>query len=67
MALPNITGDYTFKPYAQLWPTGRILDIFLAIIGGTKMLDIIVILIDMLPSDQFKGGDTIPRRSTLGI
>jgi hypothetical protein len=54
-APPTISGDYTFELYAQLRATGRILDNFRAVLGGSKMLYINASLTDMIPSDQFKG------------
>ena len=54
-APPTITGDCTFELYAQLRATGRILDNFRAVLGGTKMLYVNASLTDMIPSDQFKG------------
>jgi hypothetical protein len=54
-APPTISGDYTIELYAQLRATGRILDNFWAVLGGSKMLYINASLTDMIPSDQFKG------------
>ena len=54
-APPTISDDYTFELYAQLRATGRILDNFRAVLGGTKMLYVNASLTDMIPSDQFKG------------
>ena len=51
----NVTGDYTFELYVQLRPSGRILDHFRVVLGGSKPLDINVSLTDMIPSDRFKG------------
>ena len=51
----NVEGDYTLELYAQLRPTGRILDHFRAMLGGSKILDINVSLSDMIPTDLFKG------------
>jgi hypothetical protein len=54
-APPTISGDYTFELYAQVRATGRILDNFRTVLGGSKMLYINASLTDMIPSDQFKG------------
>jgi hypothetical protein len=43
---PIITGNFTFELYAQLRPTGRILDNFWAELGGSKKLDININLHD---------------------
>jgi len=51
----DIRGLYTFELFAQLRPTGRILDHFRAVIGGTGQLDINASLESMIPASQFKG------------
>ena len=51
----TVKGDYTLEIYAQLRPTGRILDNFRAVLGGTRYLEINASLMDMIPSSRFKG------------
>jgi len=54
-APPLVEGDYTFELYAQLRPSGRILDNFKAVLGGSQPLDITVDLEAMIPSPRFRG------------
>ena len=54
-APPDLDGLYTFELYAQLRPTGRILDHFRAVLGGTGLLDVSARLDDMIPAAQFRG------------
>ena len=54
-APPLIRGDLTLELYAQLRPTGRILDHFRAVIGGTRILEIDASLSDMIPNPVFRG------------
>jgi hypothetical protein len=51
----NVKGDYTLEIYAQLRPTGRMLDHYRAVLGGSKHLEINANLMDMIPTDRFKG------------
>ncbi len=51
----NMRGDYTLELYAQLRPTGRMLDHFRAVLSGTKLLEINVSLMDMIPNNRFRG------------
>jgi hypothetical protein len=52
-APPLIKGEVTLEIYTQLRPTGRILDAFRAVIGGTKPLEIHASLMDMIPNPAF--------------
>jgi hypothetical protein len=52
----NMKGDYmyTHELYGQLRPTGRMLDHFRCILGGSKHLEINASLIDMIPNECFR-------------
>jgi hypothetical protein len=54
-ASSNVRGDYTFELYAQLRPTGRMLDHFRCVLGGSKHLEINASLMDMIPNECFRG------------
>lgn len=54
-APPLISGDYTCEIYAQLRPSGRILDHFRAVLAGNRILDVDVDLSAMIPVARFKG------------
>ncbi len=49
----NMHGNYTLELYAQLRPTGRILDHFRCILWGSKRLEINTSLMDMIPNEFF--------------
>jgi hypothetical protein len=53
--LPNVVGDYTLEVFAQLRNTGRILDNFRCVLGGSKHLEINASLMDMIPNECFRG------------
>jgi len=54
-APPLIQGDYACELFAQLRPTGRILDHFRFVLGGLRVLDIDADLAAMIPVPGFSG------------
>jgi hypothetical protein len=54
-ASANVVGDYTLEVFAQLRNTGRILDNFRCVLGGSKHLEINASLTDMIPNECFRG------------
>ncbi len=54
-ASANMVGDYTLEIFAQLRNTGRILDHFRCVLGGSKHLKINASLTDMFPNECFRG------------
>ncbi len=51
----NMRGDNTLELYAQLRPTGRMLDHFRCVLWGSKHLEINASLMDMIPNECFRG------------
>ncbi len=54
-ASANVVGDYTLEVFTQLRNTGRILDHFRCVLGGSKHLEINASLMDMIPNECFRG------------
>ncbi len=54
-ASANMVGDYTQEIFAQLRNTGRILDHFRCVLGGSKHLKINASITDMFPNECFRG------------
>jgi hypothetical protein len=40
---------------AELRPSGRVLDAFRISVGGTRLLSVEALLLDLIPLDTFKG------------
>jgi hypothetical protein len=54
-ASANVVGDFTLEVFAQLRNTGRILDNFRCVLGGSRHLEIDASLLDMIPVEGFRG------------
>jgi hypothetical protein len=54
-ASANVVGDFTLEVFAQLRNTGRILDNFRCVLGGSRHLEIDASLMDMIPNECFRG------------
>jgi hypothetical protein len=55
LAVPRIEGLVTMELLAELRPSGRVLDAFRILVGGTKLLNVEASLFDLIPLDTFKG------------
>ena len=49
-AMPRINGDYTVEILAQVRPSGRVMDHWRAVLGGSKALEAEVNLSDVVPA-----------------
>jgi hypothetical protein len=56
-ASANVVGDFTMEVFAQLRNTGRILDNFRCVLGGSRHLEIDASLLDMIPVAYLYGVD----------
>lgn len=54
-APPILNGPLVFELFAQLRPSGRILDHFRGVLGGSQVLDIRADLYSLIPANCFRG------------